>query len=174
MVVDSVAALVPKAELEGEFGEAQMGLQARLMSQAMRKLVGVVARTRTCLITGGRALKFYASMRLEVRRSTLLKDGDKAYGAETIFKVKKNKVACPFTEANPHMIFGFGFSQVADLILQGVKLGFIEKSGTWLSYKGERLGQGRSNAMDFLTANPATAQKLYAEVRAKLIPPVEG
>lgn len=193
VVVDSVAALVPKAELEGEFGEAQMGLQARLMSQAMRKLVGVVSRTRTCLIfinqvrdkigiaygnpevtTGGRALKFYASMRLEVRRSTLLKDGDKAYGAETIFKVKKNKVACPFTEANPHMIFGFGFSQVADLVLQGVKLGFIEKSGTWLSYKGERLGQGRSNAMDFLTANPATAQKLYAEVRAKLIPPVEG
>lgn len=192
IVVDSVAALVPRAELEGEMGDAQMGLHARLMSQAMRKMVGVVAKSKTCLVfinqvrdkigiaygnpevtTGGRALKFYSSVRLEVRRSTLLKEGDLPYGAVTRVKVVKNKVAAPFRECEPEMIFGRGFSQIHDLIRVGVDAGIIEKSGSWYSYKGERIGQGKENAVEFLTLNPEMAQTVLTEVRAKVMPPQE-
>lgn len=193
IVVDSVAALTPKAELDGEMGDSMMGLHARLMSQAMRKLVGAVAKTNTCLIfinqvrekigvvfgnpevtTGGRALKFYSSVRVEVRRSTLLKNDDKPYGAVTKVKIVKNKLAAPFREAEPEMIFGRGFSQFHDVVKCGVEQGVIEKSGSWLSYGGERLGQGKENAVETLDLNPELAQKIFGEVRAKLMPPLEG
>ena len=189
IVIDSVAALVPRAELEGEMGDAQMGLQARLMSQALRKLTGCVSKTKTCLIfinqirekigvmfgnpettTGGRALKFYSSQRIDVRRSTLLKDGDKVIGAVTKIKVVKNKLASPFTECEVDMIFGTGFSQVNDLIKLAAAHNIVEKSGAWYSYAGERIGQGKDNVASFLRENPEVAQKLFNEVRAKVMP----
>src|ERR1700674_3748271 len=168
LVVDSVAALVPKAELEGEMGDPQMGLQARLMSQALRKLTGIVSKSRTCLIfinkirekigvmvgnpettTGGRALKFYASMRVDIRRIQAIKEGDKVVGSRTRAKVVKNKVAAPFREAEFDIIYGEGISREGDLIDLGVDKGILEKAGTWISFGGERMGQGRENARGF-------------------------
>lgn len=191
IVVDSVAALVPKNELDGEMGDSQVGLQARLMSQAMRKLTGTVSKTKTCLVfinqirekigvmfgnpettTGGRALKFYSSVRVDVRRAGLLKEGDQVIGATTKIKIVKNKCAAPFRECEPDMIFGKGFSQIADLLKLGSEqFNIIEKSGSWYSYKGERIGQGRNNAIEFLTANPDMAQTIFNQVRQLVLPP---
>src|SRR5450432_2015494 len=173
VVIDSVAALVPKAEIEGEMGEAQMGLQARLMSQALRKLTGIVSKSKTSLIfinqirekigvmfgnpettTGGRALKFYASIRLDIRRIAAIKDGDVVIGNRTKVKVVKNKLAPPFREAEFDIIYGEGVSKEGDLIDLGVAHNVIEKSGSWFSYKGERVGQGRENSKQFLKDNP--------------------
>ncbi len=184
VVVDSVAALVPKAELDGEMGDSHMGLQARLMSQALRKLNGVVARTNTCLVfinqvrekigvvfgnpettTGGRALKFYASVRVEVRRGAAIKEGDGTIGSRTKVKVVKNKVASPFREAEFDILFGQGVSREGDLLDVGVQRNLLEKSGSWFSYKGERLGQGREAARQFLRENPDTSQKIDIELR---------
>ena len=172
LVVDSVAALVPKAELDGEMGDSHMGVQARLMSQALRKLTGVVSKSRTCLIfinqirekigvmfgnpettTGGRALKFYASVRLDIRRIAAIKDGDAVVGNRTKVKVVKNKVASPFREAEFDIIYGEGISKEGDLLDLGVAQNIVEKSGSWFSYKGERIGQGRENARQFLKDN---------------------
>jgi len=187
IVVDSVAALVPKAELEGDMGDPQMGLQARLMSQALRKLTGIVSKSRTCLIfinqirekigvmfgnpettTGGRALKFYASIRLDIRRIQAIKEGDKVVGSRTRGKVVKNKVAAPFREAEFDILYGEGISREGDLIDLGVDKGLIEKSGTWLSYGSERIGQGRENARIFLKENIAVRDKLEAALRKLL------
>jgi recombination protein RecA len=192
IVVDSVAALVPKAELDGEFGDAQMGLQARLMSQAMRKLTGATSRSRTSLIfinqvrekigvmfgnpevtTGGRALKFYSSMRIEVRKGPAMKDGDVVYGSMNKLKVVKNKVAAPFCEAECPLIYGHGYSQIHDLLKLAAENGVVEKSGSWYSYKGERCGQGLEQAVAFLTANPEFAQKIFSETRLKVMPAQE-
>src|ERR671937_19474 len=169
VVVDSVAALVPKAEIEGEMGEAQMGLQARLMSQALRKLTGVVSKSKTCLIfinqlrekigvmfgnpettTGGRALKFYSSVRVAIRRIASIKDGDLVVGSRTKVKVVKNKTAAPFREAEFDVMYGEGISRTGDLLDLAVDKRIIEKSGAWFAYAGERLGQGRENAKQFL------------------------
>src|SRR2546425_6844758 len=177
VVVDSVAALVPRAELEGEMGDAQMGIQARLMSQALRKLTGVVSKSKTCLVfinqlrekigvmfgnpettTGGRALKFYASVRLDIRRIAAIKDGDVVIGNRTKVKLVKNKCAAPFREAEFDIIYGEGVSKEGDLIDLGVANDLIEKSGSWFSYKGERIGQGRENAKQFLKDNAAIRQ----------------
>jgi recombination protein RecA len=187
LVVDSVAALVPKAELDGEMGDSHMGVQARLMSQALRKLTGVVSRSRTCLIfinqirekigvmfgnpettTGGRALKFYASVRLDIRRIAAIKDGDSVIGNRTKVKVVKNKVAAPFREAEFDIIYGEGISKEGDLIDLGVAQNVIEKSGSWISYKGERIGQGRENARQFLKDNPDIRQSIDTELRKTL------
>jgi recombination protein RecA len=187
VVVDSVAALVPKAELEGEMGEPQMGLQARLMSQALRKLTAIVSKSRTCLIfinqirekigvmfgnpettTGGRALKFYASMRVDIRRIQAIKEGDKVVGSRTRAKVVKNKVAAPFREAEFDILYGEGISREGDLLDIGVDKGVLEKSGTWLSFNGERMGQGRENARIFLKENKDLREKLEAVLRKKL------
>jgi recombination protein RecA len=187
VVVDSVAALVPKAELEGEMGEPQMGLQARLMSQALRKLTAIVSKSRTCLIfinqirekigvmfgnpettTGGRALKFYASMRVDIRRIQAIKEGDKVVGSRTRAKVVKNKVAAPFREAEFDILYGEGISREGDLIDLGVDKGVLEKTGTWLSFNGERMGQGRENARVFLKENKDLREKLEAALRKKL------
>ena len=187
IVIDSVAALVPKAELEGEMGDSHMGLHARLMSQALRKLTGVVARTNTCLVfinqlrekigvmfgspettTGGRALKFYASIRLDVRRGAAIKDGEKTIGNRTKIKVVKNKVAAPFQEAEVDLIHGEGISREGDLVDLGVLHTVLEKSGSWYSFRGERIGQGRDNAREFLKEHPETAQILDVELRKKL------
>ncbi len=187
VVVDSVAALVPKAELEGEMGEPQMGLQARLMSQALRKLTAIVSKSRTCLVfinqirekigvlfgnpettTGGRALKFYASMRVDIRRIQSIKEGDRVVGSRTRAKVVKNKVAAPFREAEFDILYGEGVSREGDLLDLGVAKGFIEKSGTWLSFGGERLGQGRDNARVFLKENKDIREKIEAAVRKQL------
>jgi recombination protein RecA len=187
LVVDSVAALVPKAELDGEMGDSHMGLQARLMSQALRKLTGVVSRSRTCLIfinqirekigvmfgnpettTGGRALKFYATVRLDIRRIAAIKDGDTVIGNRTKVKVVKNKVAAPFREAEFDIIYGEGISKEGDLIDLGVAQNVIEKSGSWISYKGERIGQGRENARQFLKDNPDIRQSIDTELRKAL------
>ena len=184
VVIDSVAALVPKAELEGDMGDSHMGLQARLMSQALRKLTGHVARTNTCLVfinqlrekigvmfgnpettTGGRALKFYSSIRLEVRRGAALKDGDKTVGNRTKVKVVKNKVAAPFQEAEVDLIHGEGISREGDLVDLGVLHGVLEKSGSWYSFRGERIGQGRDNARSFLKEHGEMAEILDAELR---------
>src|SRR5215510_6332786 len=169
VVVDSVAALVPKAELEGEMGEPQMGLQARLMSQALRKLTAIVNKSKTCLVfinqirekigvmfgnpettTGGRALKFYASIRVDIRRVQAIKEGDRVVGSRTRGKVVKNKVAAPFREAEFDILYGEGISREGDIIDLGVDQGVLEKSGTWISFGGERMGQGRENARIFL------------------------
>jgi len=193
VVVDSVAALVPKAELEGEMGEPQMGLQARLMSQALRKLTAIVSKSRTCLIfinqirekigvmfgnpettTGGRALKFYASMRVDIRRIQSIKEGDKVVGSRTRGKVVKNKVAAPFREAEFDILYGEGISREGDLIDLGVDKGLIEKSGTWLSFGGERMGQGRENARVFLRENTDIREKLEHALRKKLEIPAPG
>ncbi len=187
VVVDSVAALVPKAELEGDMGEPTMGLQARLMSQALRKLTAIVSKSRTCLIfinqirekigvmfgnpettTGGRALKFYSSIRLDIRRIQAIKDGDKVVGSRTRGKVVKNKVAAPFREAEFDILYGEGISREGDVIDLGVERGLIEKSGTWMSYGGERIGQGRENARLFLKENTAVLEKLEAALRKQL------
>jgi recombination protein RecA len=187
VVVDSVAALVPKAELEGDMGEPTMGLQARLMSQALRKLTAFVSKSRTCLIfinqirekigvmfgnpettTGGRALKFYASIRLDIRRIQAIKEGDKVIGSRTRGKVVKNKVAAPFREAEFDILYGEGISREGDIIDLAVERGLIEKSGTWMSYGGERLGQGRENARLFLKENVAVSEKLEAALRKQL------
>ena len=193
VVVDSVAALVPKAELEGEMGEPQMGLQARLMSQALRKLTAIVSKSRTCLIfinqirekigvmfgnpettTGGRALKFYASMRVDIRRVQSIKEGDKVVGSRTRGKVVKNKVAAPFREAEFDILYGEGISREGDLIDLGVDKGLIEKSGTWLSFGGERMGQGRENGRIFLKENTDIREKLELALRKKLEIPQPG
>jgi recombination protein RecA len=187
LVVDSVAALVPKAELEGEMGDSHMGLQARLMSQALRKLTGIVSRSRTCLIfinqirekigvmfgnpettTGGRALKFYSSIRLDIRRIAAIKDGDAVVGNRTKVKVVKNKVASPFREAEFDIIYGEGVSKEGDLLDLGVAQNMVEKSGSWFSYKGERIGQGRENARQFLKDNGDIRQNLDTELRKTL------
>ena len=187
LVVDSVAALVPKAELDGEMGDSHMGLQARLMSQALRKLTGIVSKSRTCLIfinqirekigvmfgnpettTGGRALKFYASVRIDIRRIAAIKEGDIVTGSRTRVKVVKNKVAAPFREAEFDIMYGEGISREGDLIDLAANNGIVEKSGAWYSYKGERIGQGRENARQFLKDNKDTMAKLEAEVRKQL------
>ena len=187
VVVDSVAALVPKAELEGEMGDSFMGLHARLMSQAMRKLTGAVAKANACLVfinqvrekigvvfgnpettTGGRALKFYSSVRVEVRRMASLKDGDQAVGNRTKVKIVKNKVAAPFREAEVDIIFGEGISKEGDLLDLGAEHGIVEKSGAWFSYGGERLGQGRENVRTFLKENPEVRQRIDTALRQKL------
>jgi recombination protein RecA len=193
VVVDSVAALVPRAELEGDMGDPQMGLQARLMSQALRKLTAIVSKSRTCLIfinqirekigvmfgnpettTGGRALKFYASMRVDIRRIQAIKEGDRVVGSRTRAKVVKNKVAAPFREAEFDIVYGEGISREGDLIDLGVDKGVIEKSGTWLSYGGERMGQGRENARTFLKENKDIRDKLEHALRKKLELPQPG
>jgi recombination protein RecA len=187
LVVDSVAALVPKAELDGEMGDSHVGLQARLMSQALRKLTGLEARSKTCLIfinqirekigvmfgnpettTGGRALKFYASVRLDIRRIAAIKDGDSVVGNRTKVKVVKNKVASPFREAEFDIVYGEGVSKEGDLIDLGVAQNIIEKSGSWFSYKGERIGQGRENARQFLKDNQDIRAAIDAELRKAL------
>jgi len=186
-VIDSVAALVPKAELEGEMGDSHMGLQARLMSQALRKLTGIVSKSNTCLVfinqirekigvmfgnpettTGGRALKFYASVRADVRRVASIKDGDEVTGSRTKVKVVKNKVAPPFREAEFDIMYGVGISKEGDLIDLGTERGILEKSGAWFSYKGERMGQGRENAKQFLKENTDIRQKIEDELRKSL------
>src|SRR5690349_21288579 len=198
LVVDSVAALVPKSELDGEMGDSHMGVQARLMSQALRKLTGTVNKSRTCLIfinqirekigvmfgnpettTGGRALKFYSSVRLDIRRIAAIKDGEAVVGNRTRVKVVKNKVAAPFREAEFDIIYGEGISKEGDLLDLGVAQNLIEKSGSWFSYKGERIGQGRENARQFLKDNPDIRQAIDVELRkllglTKAEPPTNG
>lgn len=187
LIVDSVAALVPKAELDGEMGDSFVGVHARLMSQALRKLTGVVAKSNTLLIfinqirekigvmfgnpettTGGRALKFYSSVRLDIRRIAALKDGENVIGNRTKVKVVKNKVAPPFRECEFDILYGEGISLVGDLLDQGVELSVVEKSGSWYSYNGERIGQGRENAKQFLRDHPETLAQLDTQVRQAL------
>ncbi len=187
LVVDSVAALVPKAELDGEMGDSHMGVQARLMSQAMRKLTGIVSKSNTCLIfinqirekigvmfgnpettTGGRALKFYSSVRLDIRRIAAIKDGDAVTGNRTKVKVVKNKVAAPFREAEFDIIYGEGVSREGDLLDMGVAQNIVEKSGSWFSYKGERIGQGRENVRQFLRDNTDIRDRIDTELRKVL------
>jgi recombination protein RecA len=187
LVVDSVAALVPKAELDGEMGDSHVGLQARLMSQALRKLTGVVSKSKTTLIfinqirekigvmfgspettTGGRALKFYSSMRIDIRRIAAIKDGDAVVGNRTKVKVVKNKLASPFREAEFDIVYGEGISKEGDLLDLGVMHNVVEKSGSWLSYKGERIGQGRENARQFLKDNTDVRQAIETELRKLL------
>ena len=187
LVIDSVAALVPRAELDGEMGDSLPGLQARLMSQALRKLTAVVARSNTCLIfinqirekigvmfgnpettTGGRALKFYSSVRLEIRRTSSIKDGDVVVGNRTKVKVVKNKVAPPFREAEFDIMYGEGISQEGDLLDLAVENKIVEKSGAWFSFKGERLGQGRENAKNLIKSDRSIATRIETEVRQAL------
>ncbi len=187
VVVDSVAALVPRAEIEGEMGEAQMGLQARLMSQALRKLTGAVSKSKTCLIfinqlrekigvmfgnpettTGGRALKFYASVRIDIRRVASIKDGDLVVGGRTRVKVVKNKVAPPFREAEFDIMYGEGISREGDLLDLAVDKRIVEKSGAWFAFGGDRLGQGRENAKAFLRDNPDIFRVIEEKVRKEL------
>src|SRR6187431_609887 len=191
IVVDSVAALVPRAELEGEMGDSHMGLHARLMSQAMRKLTAILAKSKTCMIfinqirekigvmfgnpettTGGRALKFYSSMRLDIRRIAAIKDGDRVVGNRTKVKVAKNKVAPPFRECEFDIMYGEGISREGDLLDLAVVQRAVEKSGAWFSYKGERLGQGRENAKTALRDNPEILRKIERDVKVKLGIPV--
>jgi recombination protein RecA len=187
VVIDSVAALVPRAELDGEMGDSMPGLQARLMSQALRKLTAVVSRSKTCLIfinqmrekigvmfgnpettTGGRALKFYASVRLDIRKTSPIKDGEEVIGSRTKVKVVKNKVAPPFKEAEFDIIYGEGISREGDLLDLAVENKIVEKSGAWFSFQGERLGQGRENVRALLKSNRELASKIEAEVRRAL------
>ena len=185
LVVDSVAALVPKAELEGEMGDSHMGLQARLMSQALRKLTSTVSRSNTTCIfinqlrekigvmfgnpettTGGNALKFYASVRIDIRRIGSIKDKEDVIGSQTRVKIVKNKVAPPFKIVDFDIMYGEGISKTGELIDLGVKAGIVEKAGAWFSYKGEKLGQGRENAKLFLKENPAVAEEIENKIRA--------
>jgi recombination protein RecA len=187
LVVDSVAALVPKAELEGEMGDAQMGLQARLMSQALRKLTGSISKSKTTVIfinqlrmkigvffgnpettTGGNALKFYSSQRLDIRKMTSIKNGQEVIGFRTKVKVVKNKLAPPFREAEFDIIFGEGISREGDVLDLAAENGIVEKSGAWYSYKGDRIGQGRDNCRIFLKENPDIMTAMENDVRAKL------
>ncbi|MEZ0210629.1 MAG: recombinase RecA, partial [Methylophilus sp.] len=185
VVVDSVAALTPRAEIEGEMGDSHMGLQARLMSQALRKLTGNIKRTNTLVIfinqirmkigvmfgnpettTGGNALKFYASVRLDIRRTGAIKKGDEVTGSETRVKVIKNKVAPPFKQAEFDIMYGEGISRLGEVIELGSNAKLVEKSGAWYSYKGEKIGQGKENAKEFLRENPAIAAEIEAQIRA--------
>jgi recombination protein RecA len=187
LVVDSVAALVPKAEIDGEMGDSHMGLQARLMSQALRKLTGTVAKSRTCLIfinqirdkigvmfgnpettTGGRALKFYSSVRIDIRRIGAVKEGDVVTGSRTKVKVVKNKVAAPFRDAEFDILYGEGISREGDVLDLAVLHGIVEKSGAWYSYSGERIGQGRENVRNFLKDNKDIFARIDGEIRKKL------
>ncbi len=187
LVVDSVAALVPKAEIDGEMGDSHVGLQARLMSQALRKLTGTVAKSRTCLIfinqirekigvmfgnpettTGGRALKFYSTIRIDIRRIGAVKEGDVVVGSRTKVKVVKNKVAAPFREAEFDILYGEGISREGDVLDLAVVQNIVDKSGAWYSYQGERIGQGRENVRNFLKANRDTYERMNTELRAKL------
>ena len=187
LVIDSVAALVPRAELDGEMGDAQMGLQARLMSQAMRKLTAIVSKSHTCLIfinqirekigvmfgnpettTGGRALKFYSSVRLDIRRISALKDGDAIVGNRTRVKVVKNKVAAPFQNAEFDILYGKGISREGDLLDLAVARNIVDKSGAWYSYTGERIGQGRENVRQFLIQNTDVTAKIETKLREEL------
>ena len=187
LVVDSVAALVPKAELDGEMGDSHMGLQARLMSQALRKLTGTVAKSRTCLIfinqirekigvmfgnpettTGGRALKFYSSVRIDIRRIAAVKDGDMVVGSRTKVKVVKNKVAAPFRDAEFDILYGEGISREGDVLDLAVANNIVEKSGAWFSYSGERIGQGRENVRQYLKDNRETFDRIHQQLRQKL------
>jgi recombination protein RecA len=192
VVIDSVAALVPKAEIEGEMGEAQMGLQARLMSQALRKLTGIVSKSKTSLIfinqirekigvmfgnpettTGGRALKFYASIRIDIRRIASLKDGEAVVGSRTKVKIVKNKCASPFRQAEFDINYGEGISREGELLDMGLEAKIVEKSGAWLSYGDLRIGQGRENAKQFLRENPELANEIETKLRKSmgLLPP---
>jgi recombination protein RecA len=189
VVIDSVAALTPKAEIEGEMGELQVGLHARLMSQALRKLTGNIKRSNTIVIfinqirmkigvmfgnpettTGGNALKFYSSVRLDIRRIGAIKNGEEVVGNQTRVKVVKNKVAPPFREAEFEIMYGAGISREGEVIDMGSAQGIIEKSGAWYSYKGERIGQGKDNAREFLKARPELAKEIEDQVRARLLP----
>ncbi|WP_040405946.1 recombinase RecA [Ectothiorhodospira sp. PHS-1] len=189
VVVDSVAALTPKAEIEGEMGDAHVGLQARLMSQALRKLTANIKRSNTLVIfinqirmkigvmfgnpettTGGNALKFYSSVRLDIRRTGAIKKGDEMIGNETRVKVVKNKMAPPFREANFEILYGEGISRLGEVIDMGVKDGIVDKAGAWYSYKGERIGQGKDNARNFLKERPEIAADIEAQIREKYLP----
>jgi recombination protein RecA len=193
IVVDSVAALTPKAEIEGEMGDAHVGLQARLMSQALRKLTGNIKRSNTIVIfinqirmkigvmfgnpettTGGNALKFYASVRLDIRRIGAIKNGEEVVGNQTRVKVVKNKVAPPFREAEFEIMYGAGISRMGEIIDIGVAQGLVEKSGSWYSYNGERIGQGKENARTFLEQHPDIAQTIETKIREKLLPVKRG
>ncbi len=188
VVIDSVAALVPKGELEGEMGESKMGLQARLMSQALRKLTATISRTGCCCIfinqlrekigvmfgnpettTGGNALKFYASVRLDIRRISQIKDGDLASGNRVRVKVVKNKVAPPFRQVEFDIIFGEGISKVGEIIDMGVELGLLQKSGSWFAYNDSKIGQGRDAVKQFLSDNPEVAEELEAKIKGTLL-----
>lgn len=185
VIIDSVAALVPKAELEGEMGDSHMGLQARLMSQALRKLTGSISRTNCTVIfinqirqkigvmfgnpettTGGNALKFYASVRIDIRRIGAIKDKEEVIGNQTRIKIVKNKVAPPFRVVDSEILYGEGFSKTGELIELGVKIGLVEKAGSWFSYKGQRIGQGKENARQYLKDNPDTAAEIEKAIRA--------
>jgi recombination protein RecA len=187
VVIDSVAALVPKGELEGEMGDSKMGLQARLMSQALRKLTATISKTNSCCIfinqlrekigimfgnpettTGGNALKFYASVRLDIRRMTQIKDGDESIGNHVKVKVVKNKVAPPFRQAEFDIIFGEGISKVGEIIDMGVELGIVQKSGSWFSYNNDKLGQGRDAVKQLLFDNPEMANEIETKIREKI------
>ena len=187
VVIDSVAALVPRAEIEGDMGDSHMGLQARLMSQALRKLTGTISKTMTCVIfinqirskigvvfgnpettTGGNALKFYASVRLDIRRTTPIKDAQEQLGNRTKVKVVKNKLAPPFREAEFDILYGEGISAAGDLLDVGVEAGIIEKSGSWYAYQGERIGQGRQNVKTYFADNPETYQSILTRVRESM------
>jgi len=185
VVIDSVAALVPKAEIEGEMGDSHMGLQARLMSQALRKLTGNIKRTNTMVIfinqirmkigvmfgnpettTGGNALKFYASVRLDIRRTGAIKKGDEVIGSETRVKIVKNKVAPPFKQAEFDILYGEGISREGEILELGSDLKIVEKAGAWYSYKGEKIGQGKDNSREYLKENPEVANEIDALIRA--------
>jgi recombination protein RecA len=189
IVVDSVAALTPKAEIEGEMGDSHVGLQARLMSQALRKLTGTISRTHCMVIfinqirmkigvmfgspettTGGNALKFYSSVRMDIRRIGAIKKGDEVIGNQTRVKVVKNKVAPPFRNAEFEILYGEGISREGEIIDMGVAEGFVEKSGSWYSYNGDRIGQGKENVRQFLKSNPEVAAEIEQKVRGKLLP----
>jgi recombination protein RecA len=193
VVVDSVAALTPKAEIEGEMGEMQMGLQARLMSQALRKLTGNIKRSNGIVVfinqirmkigvmfgnpettSGGNALKFYASVRLDIRRIGAIKNGDEVVGNQTRVKVVKNKVAPPFREVEFEIMYGHGISREGELIELGVAHNLIEKSGSWYSYKGERIGQGKDNVRTYLQQHKDTAREIDDALRARLLPAKKG
>src|SRR6476620_2171116 len=187
VVVDSVAALVPKGELEGEMGDSKMGLHARLMSQALRKLTATISKTNCCCIfinqlrekigvmfgnpettTGGNALKFYASVRLDIRRMAQIKDGDEAVGNRVKVKVVKNKVAAPFRTAEFDLVFGEGISKIGEILDMGVEMGIVQKSGSWFSYNGDKLGQGREGVKSLLKDNPTLADEIEGKIREKL------
>ena len=189
VVIDSVAALTPKAEIEGEMGDSHMGLQARLMSQALRKMTASIKNSNTLVIfinqirmkigvmfgspettTGGNALKFYSSVRLDIRRIGAVKEGDEVTGNETRVKVVKNKVAPPFRQAEFQILYGSGIHRTGEIIQLGVQQGIVEKSGAWYAYKNDRIGQGRKNAADYLEANPAIRQDIEAQIRSQLLP----
>jgi recombination protein RecA len=187
VVIDSVAALTPKAEIEGEMGDSHMGLQARLMSQALRKLTANIKRTNTLVIfinqirmkigvmfgnpettTGGNALKFYASVRLDIRRTGSIKKGDEVIGSETRVKVVKNKVAPPFKQAEFDILYGEGISREGEIIEIGTNMKLVEKSGAWYAYKGEKIGQGKDNAREYLKEHPEVAQEIEGKIRANV------